>query len=150
MYGNSRCYVLDRRILLAGQDSPANSSWPQMLLDFLPMRLEDLDYHLPASQVAQRPLDCRDASRLLQIDRSTGRLNDRLFRDLPELLQGDELVLLNNTRVIPARLFGRRTGVHAQPPSRTTRLEHLTGKVEVFLTRQRDWQTWEALVRPGR
>jgi S-adenosylmethionine:tRNA ribosyltransferase-isomerase len=121
-----------------------------MLLDFLPMRLEDLDYHLPASQVAQRPLDCRDASRLLQIDRSTGRLNDRLFRDLPELLQGDELVLLNNTRVIPARLFGRRTGVHAQPPSRTTRMEHLTGKVEVFLTRQRDWQTWEALVRPGR
>jgi S-adenosylmethionine:tRNA ribosyltransferase-isomerase len=121
-----------------------------MLLDLLPMLLEDLDYHLPASQIAQRPLDRRDASRLLEIDRSTGDLEDHLFRDLAELLRGDELVVLNNTRVIPARLFGRRAGVHAQPPSRTTRLQHLTGEVEVFLTRQRDRQTWEALVRPGR
>jgi S-adenosylmethionine:tRNA ribosyltransferase-isomerase len=114
------------------------------------MRLEDLDYHLPASQIAQQPLDRRDASRLLEINRSASRLKEHLFRDLAELLRGDELVVLNNTRVIPARLFGRRAGVHAQPPSRTTRPEHLTGKVEVFLTRQRDLQTWEALVRPGR
>jgi S-adenosylmethionine:tRNA ribosyltransferase-isomerase len=121
-----------------------------MLLDFLPMRLDDLDYHLPARQIAQRPLDRRDASRLLEIDRSAGRLDDHLFKDLAELLRGDELVVLNNTRVIPARLFGRRAGVHAQPPSRTTRREHLTGKVEVFLTRQLDPETWEALVRPGR
>jgi S-adenosylmethionine:tRNA ribosyltransferase-isomerase len=135
----SRLY---RRLLLA--------SSLQMLLDFLPMRLADLDYHLPASQIAQRPLDRRDASRLLEIDRSAGRLNDHLFRDLAELLRGDELLVLNNTRVIPARLFGRRAGLHAQPPSRTTRPEHLTAKVEVFLIRQRDRQTWEALVRPGR
>ena len=72
------------------------------------------------------------------------------FQDLPDLLRGDELIVLNNTRVIPARFFGRRVGVHAQPPSRATRHEHLTGKVEVFLTRQVDPQTWEALVRPGR
>lgn len=121
-----------------------------MLLDFLLMRLDALDYHLPSGQIAQRPLDRRDASRLLEIDRSEGRLNDHLFRDLAELLRGDELVVLNNTRVIPARLFGRRAGVHAQPPSRTTGPEHLTGKVEVFLTRQLDPETWEALVRPGR
>jgi len=121
-----------------------------MLLDFPPMRLEDLDYHLPVSQIAQRPLNRRDASRLLEMRRSEGRLNDHLFAELPKLLRGDELVVLNNTRVIPARLFGRRAGVHAQPPSRTTRREHLTGKVEVFLTRQLDPQTWEALVRPGR
>ena len=57
---------------------------------------------------------------------------------------------MNNTRVIPARFFGRRVGIHAQPPPKTTRQEHLTGKVEVFLTRQIDTQTWEALVRPGR
>ena len=126
------------------------SSPLRMLLDFLPMRLEDLDYHLPASQIAQRPLDRRDASRLLEIDRSAARLHDHLFRDLAELLRGDELIVLNNTRVVPARLFGRRAGVHAQPPSRTTRTEYLTGQVEVFLTRQRDQQTWEALVRPGR
>lgn len=121
-----------------------------MLLDFLLMRLDDLDYHLPASQIAQRPLDRRDASRLLQLSRSTGARNDHLFVDLPKLLRGDELVVLNNTRVIPARLFGRRAGLHAQPPSRTASKEHLTSKVEVFLTRQVDTQTWEALVRPGR
>src|SRR5258708_24450930 len=50
----------------------------------------------------------------------------------------------------PARLFGRRAGVHSQPPSRATRSEHLTGKVEIFLTREIDSETWEALVRPGR
>ena len=122
----------------------------RMLLDSLFMRLDDFDYSLPPAQIAQRPLDRRDASRLLELHRSKGTINDRLFSDLPDLLRGDELLVLNNTRVIPARLFGRRAGVHAQPPSRTTRREHLTGKVEVFLTRQHDPQTWEALVRPGR
>jgi S-adenosylmethionine:tRNA ribosyltransferase-isomerase len=114
------------------------------------MRLDDLDYHLPPSQIAQRPLNRRDASRLLELSRPEGSLNDRLFADLPELLRGDELIVLNNTRVIPARLFGRRAGVHAEAPSRTSRREHLTGRVEAFLVRQLDRQTWEALVRPGR
>jgi S-adenosylmethionine:tRNA ribosyltransferase-isomerase len=114
------------------------------------MRLDDFDYSLPPAQIAQRPLDRRDASRLLELHRAKGTLKDRLFSDLPDLLRGDELLVLNNTRVIPARLFGRRAGVHAQPPSRATRREHLTGKVEIFLTRQHDPQTWEALVRPGR
>jgi len=114
------------------------------------MRLKDLDYNLPQSQIAQKPLECRDASRLLELSRSEGSLNDRLFVDLPRLFRGDELLVLNNTRVIPARLFGLRAGVHSQPPSRNTRGEHLTGKVEVFLTRQVDPQTWEVLVRPGR
>jgi S-adenosylmethionine:tRNA ribosyltransferase-isomerase len=121
-----------------------------MLLDSHLMRLDDLDYHLPDSQIAQRPLDRRDASRLLELSRSEGSLTDRRFADLPALLRGDELVVLNNARVIPARLFGLRAGVHSQPASRATRGEHLTGKVEVFLTRQVDPQTWEALVRPGR
>ncbi len=114
------------------------------------MRLEDLDYNLPQSQIAQKPLECRDASRLLELSRSEGSLNDRHFVDLPSLFRGDELVVLNNTRVIPARLFGRRAGVHSQSPSRNTRREHLTGKVQVLLTRPVDPQTWEALVRPGR
>jgi S-adenosylmethionine:tRNA ribosyltransferase-isomerase len=122
----------------------------QMLLDSLLMRLDDLDYDLPASQIAQKPLDRRDASRLLLLTRSTGARKDGLFVDLPDLLRGDELIVLNNTRVIPARLFGRRAGVRAQPPSKSTRQEHLTGKIEVFLTRQVGPQTWEALVRPGR
>ncbi|HKN76274.1 MAG TPA: tRNA preQ1(34) S-adenosylmethionine ribosyltransferase-isomerase QueA [Candidatus Acidoferrum sp.] len=114
------------------------------------MRLDDLDYHLPPDQIAQKPLERRDASRLLVLDRCEGGLGDSVFANLPELLRGDELLVLNNTRVIPARLFGRRVGVHSQPPARTTRLEHLTGKVEVFLSRRVDPQTWEALVRPGR
>jgi S-adenosylmethionine:tRNA ribosyltransferase-isomerase len=122
----------------------------EMLLDSHLMRLDALDYRLPPDQIAQRPLGRRDASRLLELSRREGSLNDHLFADLPNLLRGDELIVLNNARVIPARLFGRREGVHSQPPSRTTRHEYLTGKVEVFLTRQVDSQTWEALVRPGR
>ena len=59
-------------------------------------------------------------------------------------------MVLNNTRVIPARLFGQRAGVHSQAPSKATRREHLTGNVEVLLTRQLDPDIWEALVRPGR
>ncbi len=114
------------------------------------MRPTDLDYLLPSSQIAQRPPARRDSSRLLLLSRSDGHREDRLFVDLADLLRGDELIVLNNTRVIPARLFGRRAGVHAQPPSRASRREHLTGKVEVFLTRQLDPERWEALVRPGR
>jgi S-adenosylmethionine:tRNA ribosyltransferase-isomerase len=114
------------------------------------MRLDELDYHLPQDRIAQRPLDRREASRLLLLDRSSGAIEDRLFVEFPELLRGDELLVLNNARVIPARLFGRRAGVHSQPASRSTRAEHLSGKVEIFLTRQLDSDTWEALVRPGR
>ncbi len=114
------------------------------------MLLDELDYQLPTSQIAQRPLARREASRLLLLDSSMGALEDRFFAELPELLHGNELIALNNARVIPARLFGRRVGVHSQTPSRATRAEHLTGKVEVFLTRQLDSDTWEALVRPGR
>ena len=114
------------------------------------MRLDELDYHLPKEQIAQRPLDRREASRLLLLDRVTGRVEDHRFLEFWELLQGNELLVLNNARVIPARLFGRRAGIHSQPPSRASRSEHLSGKVEVFLTRQLGSDTWEALVRPGR
>ena len=114
------------------------------------MRLDELDYHLPREQIAQRPLDRREASRLLLMDRSSGLFEDQVFAEFPSLLRGDELLVFNNARVIPARLFGRRAGVHSQPPSRATRSEHLTGKVEIFLTRELDSETWEALVRPGR
>lgn len=114
------------------------------------MRIQELDYYLPKGQIAQRPLAQREASRLLVVNRSSGTFTDHRFADFPSLLRVDELLVLNNTRVIPARLFGRRIGVHSQPPSRATRLEHLQGKVEVFLTRHVGGETWEALVRPGR
>lgn len=114
------------------------------------MRVADFDYELPAELIAQRPLERRDLSRLLLLDRSTGAREDRLFAELPQLLRGDELLVLNNARVLPARLFGRRAGVFSQPPSRKTRAEHLLGGVEVFLTRRIEGDVWEALVRPGR
>ncbi len=105
------------------------------------MRLDELDYRLPRDQIAQRPLDRRESSRLLSLDRSSGIFEDRLFTEFANLLRGDELLVLNNARVIPARLFGRRAGVYSQPPSRATKS---------FLTREVDAGTWEALVRPGR
>lgn len=114
------------------------------------MHLEELHYELPLGLIAQRPLECRDASRLLLLDRASGRLEDRRFAELPFLFRGDELLVLNNARVLPARLFGRRAGVRSQAPSRATRREHLTGTVEVFLVKQLSDDTWEALVRPGR
>jgi S-adenosylmethionine:tRNA ribosyltransferase-isomerase len=114
------------------------------------MRVDELDYHLPADLIAQRPLANRDASRMLLLDRQSGLWEDRQFAELPDLMAGDELLVLNNTRVLPARLFGRRAGRHAQRPSRKTAREHLSGTVEVLLTRQVAGDVWEALVRPGR
>jgi S-adenosylmethionine:tRNA ribosyltransferase-isomerase len=114
------------------------------------MRIEELHYELPSELIAQRPLERRDSSRMLLLDRASGQYEDRLFEELPGLLRGDELIVYNNARVIPARLFGKRKGMHSQPPSRSRRQEHLQGQVEVFLTRRLEQNVWEALVRPGR
>ena len=114
------------------------------------MRVDAFDYHLPAELIAQRPAARREASRMLLLNRQSGAWEDRAFAELPALLRGDELVVLNDARVLPARLFGKRAGVHAQSPSRKTAREHLTGTVEVFLTRKVEFAIWEALVRPGR
>lgn len=114
------------------------------------MRVDEFDYRLPAELIAQRPLERRDLSRLLLLNRATGAYEDRHFSELPEFLGGDELVVLNNARVLPARLFGRRAGVFSQQPSRKTKAGHLHGRVEIFLTRKVEGDTWEALVRPGR
>ena len=114
------------------------------------MRVDDFDYHLPTERIAQHALERRDASRLLLLDRHSGPLEDRFFNELPHILTGNELLVFNNARVIPARLFGKRAGVYSQKPSRKTVREHLTGNVEVFLARKLDGEIWEALVRPGR
>jgi S-adenosylmethionine:tRNA ribosyltransferase-isomerase len=116
------------------------------------MDLSELDYHLPPESIAQYPLAERDASRLLLLDRATGAWQDRMFRDLPDLLRGDELLVLNNARVLPARLFGRRAGLRAQPvgANNPARREFLSTEIEVLLVRQLITDTWEALVRPGR
>ncbi|HXH67641.1 MAG TPA: tRNA preQ1(34) S-adenosylmethionine ribosyltransferase-isomerase QueA [Candidatus Limnocylindrales bacterium] len=114
------------------------------------MRVDELNYDLPTSLIAQRPLEQRDASRLLVVERALGQFADAQFSRLAEFLAGNELIVFNNARVIPARLFGKREGVYSQKPSRKTVDEHLTGNVEVFLTRRLEGDLWEALVRPGK
>jgi S-adenosylmethionine:tRNA ribosyltransferase-isomerase len=114
------------------------------------MRVDEFDYVLPPDRIAQQPLAARDASKLLLLNRRDEGWEDRGFAELPDLLRGDELLVFNNARVLPARLFGHRSGVHSQSPSRKTAREHLSGTVEVFLTRRMGEDVWEALVRPGR
>ena len=116
------------------------------------MNLDELNFDLPPERIAQHPLATRDASRMLLLDKTTGAWDDRHFREFPDLLRGDELVILNNARVLPARLFGHRVGIHAEPPGihNPARHEHLQTQIEVLLVRQLTPDTWETLVRPGR
>src|SRR5690242_3980429 len=87
---------------------------------------------------------------MLVVERAGGQLEDAQFSRFADFLAGNELIVFNNARVIPARLFGKRAGVHSQRPSRKTTREHLTGSAEVFLTRKLEGDTWESLVRPGK
>jgi len=116
--------------------------------------VSDFYYSLPQELIAQEPLADRAASRLLHIERSTGRCADRQFRDFPELLRPDDLVVFNNTRVFPARLYGRRSGLksHSVGPRNPAARDFLHGRIEVLLTRQLspDPNEWACLVRPGR
>jgi S-adenosylmethionine:tRNA ribosyltransferase-isomerase len=116
------------------------------------VRVSDFDFHLPDELIAQQPLADRSASRLLHLHRDTGKFEDRVFRDFPGLLREGDLLVVNNSRVFPARLFGRRSGLHAQPvsPRNPASRDFLQGKVEVLLTRQLGPQEWQGLVRPGR
>jgi S-adenosylmethionine:tRNA ribosyltransferase-isomerase len=116
------------------------------------LNLSELDYNLPPERIAQHPLEERDASRMLLLGRASGAWEDRQFRELPELLHGDELIVVNNARVLPARLFGRRAGLRAEPTGRNNpaRSEFLQAPIEVLLVRQVELDVWEVLVRPGR
>jgi S-adenosylmethionine:tRNA ribosyltransferase-isomerase len=98
--------------------------------------VSDFDYHLPEELIAQQPLAARAASRMLHLVRETGVLEDRWFRELPDLLRPDDLVVLNDTRVLPARLYGHRSGARSQPVSKRNPAakEFLKGRVEVLLT----------------
>ncbi len=95
------------------------------------MKTSDFDYHFPESSIAQTPIEPRDSSRLLILHRESGEVEHRLFRDLTSSLRLGDLLVLNQTRVIPARIFARK---------------HSGGKVELLLLRRRDSLTWEALV----
>jgi len=95
------------------------------------MKTSDFDYHLPESSIAQTPAEPRDSSRLLVLHRDGGNLEHKTFRDVKDYLKTGDLLVVNQTRVIPARIFAKKeTG----------------GKVEFLLLRRRDKLTWEALV----
>lgn len=102
------------------------------------MNVSEFDYRLPEELIAQYPLEDRASSRMLVLHRNEQRLEDRTFRDLPEYLGAGDCLVINNSRVLPARLFGKRPGYD--------------GDIEVLLTRCLDPQQnhWLALVRPGR
>jgi S-adenosylmethionine:tRNA ribosyltransferase-isomerase len=119
------------------------------------VQVSDFDYHLPEELIAQHALEDRAAARMLHLRREhePGRdVSDRNFRDLPRLLRPGDLVVVNNSRVFPARLFGRRAGTRAQPlsPRNPASREFLQGKVEVLLARNLAPYTWECLVHPAK
>lgn len=118
------------------------------------MLVSDFNFHLPDSLIALSPLAERDASRMLHLRRSSGQHSDLNFREFPQLLQPGDLVVFNNTRVFPARLYGRRAGIRApHPGARNPEAGYFPqGRIEVMLTRQLSSEPneWECLVRPGR
>jgi S-adenosylmethionine:tRNA ribosyltransferase-isomerase len=122
-----------------------NESW---------MNLAEFDYQLPEELIAQQPLGERSASRMLVLYRAEQRWEDRRFREFPSFLRPGDCLVLNDSRVFPARLLGHRVGVRSLPIGKGNpkRREYLSGEVEVFLLRpvSVDGKDWEALVRPGR
>jgi S-adenosylmethionine:tRNA ribosyltransferase-isomerase len=114
--------------------------------------VSDFDFYLPEELIAQEPLADRSGSRLLHLSRSADSFEDRQFTDFPSLLHPGDLLVLNSSRVFPARLYGRRAGLRAQPlsPRNPASKDFLHGRVEVLLTRQVGPLEWQALVRPGR
>ena len=101
-----------------------------------PMRTADFDYHLPPELIAQTPVEPRDSSRLLVLRRDTGQLEHRRFADIGAYLPPDCLLVMNRSRVLPARLYGRRTDSG--------------GRVELLLLRRESPGIWQALGQPGR
>ncbi|MFL6312558.1 MAG: tRNA preQ1(34) S-adenosylmethionine ribosyltransferase-isomerase QueA [Terriglobales bacterium] len=116
------------------------------------MLVSDFDFHLPEELIAQEALADRSSSRLLHLSRSSGKFEDRRFTDFPSMLRSGDLMVLNSSRVFPARLYGHRAGLHAQPLSsrNPASRDFLQCRVEVMLTRQLEPLEWQALVRPGR
>lgn len=106
------------------------------------LRVADFDFELPQELIAQQPPEVRGDSRMLVLDRATGALRDAQFAEFPTLLRPGDLLVLNDSRVLPARLFARRTVVRER--------QEPTGLIEVLLTEPAENGAWRALVRPGR
>lgn len=100
------------------------------------MDVKDFYYELPQELIAQDPLEDRAASRLMVLDRKTGEVEHRHFRDILQYLKKGDCLVINDTKVIPARLIGQREGTD--------------GKIEVLLLKRKTDQVWETLVKPGK
>ena len=100
------------------------------------MRKEDFYFDLPEELIAQDPLEDRSGSRLLVLEKETGNVSHRIFRDITDYLEEGDCLVLNETKVIPARLFGSKVGTDA--------------KIEVLLLKRGEKDVWETLVRPGK
>jgi len=100
------------------------------------MKTSDFYYDLPQERIAQTPAEPRDSARMMVIHRDTGLREDRIFRDMTEYLRPGDVMVINETKVIPARLLGEKEDTHVP--------------VEVLLLKRLDKDTWETLVRPGR
>src|SRR5436190_8997099 len=100
------------------------------------MRVADFDYALPAELIAQLPATKRDASRLLVLRRSSQRIEHRIFSDLPEYLHAGDVLVLNNSKVIAARLRGKNAGTD--------------GRFEILLLEEVETNSWWAMLRPGK
>jgi S-adenosylmethionine:tRNA ribosyltransferase-isomerase len=99
------------------------------------MKTSDFDYHLPPELIAQTPVEPRDQSRLMVLDRRCGSMEHRRFFEIADYLRAGDILVFNDSRVIPARIKGRKADTG--------------GRVELLLLRQRDAAVWEALVKPG-
>ena len=100
------------------------------------MNVKDFYFDLPQELIAQDPLEDRSASRLLVLDKETGEVEHRVFKDILSYLKAGDCLVINDTKVIPARLFGEREGTQA--------------KIEVLLLKRRENDIWETLVKPGK
>ena len=100
------------------------------------MDVKDFYFELPEELIAQDPLEDRAASRLLVLDKTTGEMEHRHFRDILGYLKKGDCLVINDTKVIPARLIGQKVGTDA--------------KIEVLLLKRKSDQVWETLVKPGK
>ncbi len=105
------------------------------------MLVSDFDFDLPEELIAQEPPTERSGARMLQLDRANGVVRDSWFREFPDLLREGDVLVLNDSRVIPARLLGQKAAAEGKTYS---------GKIEALLTQQLSEWEWTALVRPGR
>lgn len=108
------------------------------------MLVSDFNFHLPEELIAQQPPADRAGARMLAVDRATGKWQDKTFAEFPDFLSAGDVLVLNNSRVIPARLYAQRA------PRRNEQGQEPSGKIEVLLTEQTGEWEWKALVKPGR